>query len=122
MQDERMLDLIQQISVDIHAINEKVDKVQANVHEVDKTLATAATQLQRDHQSLRDLVEREDETLKGRVAHHGKEIDTLETEMTKIQTTVKVLMWLASAALGVASVLGIYITVKGAELIKSSGM
>ena len=113
MQDERVVDLIEQISVDVHAINEKVDKVQADVHEVDKSLATTATKLERDHQSLRDLVEREDETLKERVALHGEEIDDLETEMTKIQTTVRVLTWLASVAVGVASVVGIYITIKG---------
>ena len=113
MQDERFLDLIEQISVDVHSINEKVDKVQADVHEVDKSLATTATKLERDHQNLRDLVEREDETLKERVALHGEEIDDLETEMTKIQTTVRVLTWLASVAVGVASVVGIYITIKG---------
>ena len=111
--DARILDLIQQISMDVHTINEKVDNVQSNVHEVDKSLVATSTKLERDHQSLRELVEREDETLKGRVANHGKEIDDLKTEKTKIQTTVKVLTWLASAALGVASFMAIYFTIKG---------
>ena len=113
MQDERTMDYLQQISVDLHKIDEKLDKVQAKVHEVDKSLTQTSTKSDRDHQSLRELVEREDETLKERVALHGEEIDNLETSMTKIQTTVKVLTWLASAAVGVASVVGLYITIKG---------
>ena len=106
--------LLQQISLDIHSIKEKTDNIEDKVHGLAKDLAVQSTQLAGDHKSLKDLVEREDETLRGRVAIHGKEIDDLKTENTGIRAQIGFLKWALSIGLPVmGALLAAYITLKG---------
>ena len=129
--------LIQQIYNDVHSIKDDLKGLHKDVQENKIAIAEGFAKSTSEHESLKESVHRSDETQNNRLKEHGEQIDnivhnigerggdheritTLEADVkslnehrTEVKTTVKVLYGLAGLALGVAGVIGVYITIKG---------